>query len=84
LSSNYGFEPENLHPSPKWAISAGFESAKKCRKYCTAPRGRNFAGMQGEGAVARNMHIRKNTLVWESLTFRHSGRPFEPESSLIK
>jgi hypothetical protein len=35
------------------------------------------------GAVAQNMHIGKNILVWENLTFRHSGRAFEPESSAL-
>ena len=35
------------------------------------------------GAVAQNMHIGKNILVGEDLTFRHSGRAFEPESSAL-
>jgi hypothetical protein len=34
-------------------------------------------------AIAQNMHIGKNILVWESLIFRHSGRAFEPESSAL-
>ncbi len=33
-----------------------------------------------KGAVAQNMHIGKNSPVWENLTFRHSGRALGPES----
>jgi hypothetical protein len=36
-----------------------------------------------EEAVAQNMRIGKNILAWENLTFRHSGRAFEPESSVL-